>query len=211
MPADFDQQSYWRERFTSEIAFEWLTPSATFMSLIEPVLRSAASAPGSTGPSILQLGSGTSDLHNHLRTHGYVDVTNADYEPLALERGRDIEAREFGDVRTRYVLADARHLGRDLAAAAHGASLSLFDVVVDKSTADAVACGGTEAVLEMARAVRGCLAESGCWISLSYSSSRFDVPGLPFGVEVIGRIATPKRTEGEPEVFHWCYLLRPKD
>ncbi|KAI1485356.1 S-adenosyl-L-methionine-dependent methyltransferase [Biscogniauxia mediterranea] len=208
MPADFDQQSYWQSRFASETAFEWLTPSATFMSLIDPVLRSAATAPDrATGPSILQLGSGTSDLHNHLRARGYADVTNADYEPLALERGRDIEAREFGDVRTRYVLADVRQLQRDLGAAAH--RTPLFDVVLDKGTADAVACGGTEAVLDMVRGVRGCLAEGGCWISLSYSSSRFDVPGLPFSVEVIGKIATPKRTETDPEVYHWCYLLRP--
>ncbi|KAI5917466.1 hypothetical protein F4810DRAFT_696217 [Camillea tinctor] len=218
---DFDQQSYWRERFTSEMGFEWLVPSPTFMSLIEPLLLSSSSSSSSSSSppqskKILQLGSGTSDLQNCLRARGYSDVTNVDYEPLALERGRAIEQREFGDVRTRYVLADARHLVRDLRRRMgedEGGPQGepLFDVVVDKSTADAVACGGAEAVLAMAAGVWGCLAGGGCWVSLSYSASRFNVPGLPFDVEVLGKIPTPKRTDNDPEVYHWCYLLRPKE
>ncbi|KAI0196769.1 hypothetical protein EV127DRAFT_417607 [Xylaria flabelliformis] len=38
-----------------------------------------------------------------------------------------------------------------------------FGLVVDKSTVDAVSCGGEAAVLEMASGVRECLAPEGLW------------------------------------------------
>ncbi|KAI2641420.1 hypothetical protein GGS26DRAFT_3539 [Hypomontagnella submonticulosa] len=202
MAADFEKQSYWHDRFTSEKSFEWLMSSNSFMSIIEPHLQAFSGRDHS--PRILQLGSGTSDLQNCFRARGYLNVTNVDYEPLAIERGRQLEHATFGDVRTKYVVADVTQLEKDL-------SLDLkFDVVVDKSTADAVSCGGEVAVLKMAFSVRKCLADEGIWISLSYSSGRFDIEQLPFDVEIIARIPTQKAKASDPEVYHHCYLLRPK-
>ncbi|KAI0403338.1 S-adenosyl-L-methionine-dependent methyltransferase [Xylaria palmicola] len=208
MAADFEKQSYWRDRFAAETSFEWLAPSATFMPFIEPhLLRRRGSSTGAP-PRILHLGSGTSDLHAHFRMRGYRDLTNVDYEPLALERGREIEERAFGDVRMGYEVADVTRLCEDL-------DLGLghetrFDVVVDKSTVDAVACGGEEQLRDMIAGVRACLAPDGIWISLSYSAGRFQLDGLPFDVEVIGKIPTPKTKVTDPDVYHWCYLLRPR-
>ncbi|KAI1390708.1 uncharacterized protein F4822DRAFT_441991 [Hypoxylon trugodes] len=203
MPADFEKQSYWHERFVSETSFEWLASSEEFMSIIKPYLP-ALTHHHDNPPKILQLGSGTSDLQNYFRSTGYLDVTNIDYEPLAIERGRQLEEAVFGDVKMKYVVADTTQLGRGLS---HNQS---FDMVVDKSTVDAVSCGGQEALLRMASGVRRNLAEGGAWISLSYSSSRFDVDQLPFDVEVIAKIPTPKLKETDPDVYHHCYLLRPK-
>ncbi|KAI1746063.1 S-adenosyl-L-methionine-dependent methyltransferase [Xylaria scruposa] len=200
MAADFERQSYWHSRFAHEESFEWLTSSTTFMSFIKPRLTS------SRAQRILHLGSGTSDLHTHLRAEGYEDVVNVDYEPLALSRGREIEARVFGDVRTRYVIADITRLSS--CAELTG---EMFDVVVDKSTVDAVSCGGEAAVLKMASSVRECLAPGGVWISMSYSAVRFRLDDLPFEVSVIGKIPTPKAKATEPDVFHWVYLLQPRD
>lgn len=149
---------------------------------------------------LLHLGSGTSDLHNQLRSAGFQDVTNIDYEPLAVKRGQDMEMSVFGDLRMKYVIADVTDLRlRD----------EKFDLVIDKSTVDAISCAGEHAVLRMAEGVRRCLAPGGVWVSLSYSGSRFEVDRLLFGVEVVERIPVPKQREGEPELFHWCYLLRP--
>ncbi|KAI0017793.1 S-adenosyl-L-methionine-dependent methyltransferase [Xylariomycetidae sp. FL0641] len=202
MPADFEKQSYWRERFASETAFEWLTSSATFMSIAEPYLARLGRPPEDT--RVLQLGCGTSDLQNHFRTRGYLDVTNVDYEPLAIERGRQLEQRAFGDVRMNYAVADATQLTHDLP------EPRKFDVVVDKSTVDAVSCAGTSVFLRMVENVRACLAaHDGFWISLSYSSYRFDLDDLPFHVQTIGKVPTPKSNPTEPDIFHWCYLLRP--
>lgn len=196
MPADFDKQQYWHDRFATETSFEWLTPSATFVSILEPQL----SGLDKVSAQILHLGSGTSDLQTRLRLQGFLNVTNVDYEPLAIARGRQAEQAAFGDVAMAYVVADVTQL----------ALPREYDLVVDKSTADAVSCAGEEALLRMARGVRRCLAGGGVWVSLSYSASRFAVEGLPFDVEIVEKIPTPKIRPGDPDVFHWCFLLRPR-
>jgi hypothetical protein len=204
MSTDFDRQSYWRARFEHETAFEWLLSSPAFMSILEPHLTQSYSR-------VLHLGFGTSDLQNHLRTRCRrpSEVVNVDYEPLAAERGRDLERRAFGDVRMHYVVADVTDLQRDLERKGHVRG-GTFDLVIDKSTADAVSCAGTEALLRMAGNIRSVLAPDGVWISLSYSATRFDLEGLPFDVEVLEKVLTPKLKSTEPDVYHHCYMLRPK-
>ncbi|KAM0330637.1 hypothetical protein ACHAQA_003587 [Verticillium albo-atrum] len=199
---DFEKQSYWRARFASEQAFEWLVSSSDLMAVLDPVLESLGLAPAATtvAPRVLQLGFGTSDLQNHFRSRGY-DVTNLDYEPLACERGRALEAAAFGDVRMEYRVADVTQLPDDL---------GLFDLVVDKSTVDAVSCGGDEAFRRMVDGVEKCLSPQGVWVSLTYSADRFGVEGLPLAVEVLHKFPVPKLKPSEPDVFHWCYLLRPR-
>ncbi|KAH9901707.1 hypothetical protein F4778DRAFT_771039 [Xylariomycetidae sp. FL2044] len=203
--ADFEKQSYWHERFESETTFEWLVSSETFISIIEPhlaALRSSRRQP----LRILQLGCGTSDLQNYFRSKGYLDVTNVDYEPLAIERGRQLEGKAFGNVRMEYAVADATQLNLERLPGSRE-----FDVVIDKSTADAVSCGGETAFLRMVSGVRTCLTDGGIWLSLSYSQSRFDVEHLPFHVDTIAKIPTPKIKPTDPDVYYWCYMLRPID
>ncbi|KAK3186540.1 hypothetical protein K4F52_004580 [Lecanicillium sp. MT-2017a] len=197
MPADYDQRSYWHGRFASEKAFEWLLTSEEFMSIITPYLDEY-------GPSaeILNIGSGTSDLQNHLRVRGFEKVTNVDYEPLATTRGRELEEQAFGDVRMRYAVADATRLPEDLPD-------SNYDLVIDKSTVDAVSCGGEDKLVSMIHSVRECLAENAAWISLSYSSERFELEDLPFHVDVLAKVPTPKNRETDPDVFFWCYRMTP--
>ena len=154
MPIDFDKQSYWHERFSSEEAFEWLVSSTDFVSILEPYLRELDAS-----TKILQLGFGTSDLQNHLRQRGFLDVTNIDYEPLAVTRGINLEEKAFGDVKMKYAVADATQL--DLG--------EQFDLVIDKSAVDAVSCAGDAALLRMARGIRKSLGRGGTWISLSLS------------------------------------------
>lgn len=228
MPADFDKQEYWHDRFAKETRFEWLATSDEFMRILEAdtdfsnlllqrsssdTSPSSESCPSSSPPApppprILHIGFGTSDLQNHLRAAGLGNVLNVDYEPLAVERGRSHEEGRFGDVRMGYAVADATRLDADLGRAVQNQNQDQkFDLVIDKSTVDAVSCGGEEAVLRMCAAVRRCLAPGGFWISLSYSASRFDIEGLPFRCEVIARIPTMKFRETDPDVFHHCYKL----
>ncbi|KND91493.1 Endothelin-converting enzyme 2 [Tolypocladium ophioglossoides CBS 100239] len=207
MPVAYDKQSYWHERFAAETEFEWLLPSRDFVAILQPHLERL----DPSSARILNLGSGTSDLQNHLRRQGFLDVTNHDYEPLAAERGRRLEARAFGDVKMRYVVADVTQLSHSGGGSLRGArDDGKFDLIVDKSTVDAVSCGGEAPFLRMARGVRDRLADGAVWISLSYSSQRFDVYGLPFDVEVIAKVSTPKLRATDPDVYHWCYLMRPR-
>lgn len=193
---DFEKQEYWRDRFANETAFEWLVKSPELMEAIEPVLPSADSR-------VLQLGFGTSDLQNHFRSRGFDNVTNVDYEPLAVERGRNLEAQAFGDVRMNYVVADVTQLPGEL-------TREPYQLVIDKSTVDAVSCGGEESLSRMMDGVKRALAPGGFWISLSYSAHRFQRDDLPFEVEVLHRFPTPKMRPSDPDIYHWCYLLRPR-
>ena len=205
MPVDFEKQSYWRDRFASEETFEWLVSSEDFISILQPYLDKL----DSSSARILNLGSGNSELQNHFRRQGFLNVTNLDYEPLAAERGRRVEARAFGDVKMRYAVADATQLptvGSDLG----GGHRGQFDLIVDKSTVDAVSCAGEDAILRMANGVRSRLARDAVWISLSYSASRFNAEKLPFDVETVAKIPTPKLGASGPDVYHWCYLMRPR-
>ncbi|UPL03372.1 hypothetical protein LCI18_014306 [Fusarium solani-melongenae] len=196
MPADFDKQSYWHKRFASEKAFEWLLKSADFMPLVEPVLERLDPATA----RILHIGFGTSDLQNHFRARGFRNLLNVDYEPLAIDRGRELEAQAFGDVQMRYEVQDATQL--DLK--------EKFDLIVDKSTVDAISCAGETPLRRMTAGIRNCLADGGVWVSLSYSSSRFDLDDLPFDIEVLAKVPTPKLLPHDPDLYYWCYLLRPK-
>lgn len=214
MATDYEKQSYWHDRFASETSFEWLVTSKQFISVIEPQL---ARLPLSS--HILHLGSGTSDLHNHFRSRGLLNVTNLDFEPLAAERGRDLEQNAFGDVRMNYVVADATRLvDEPIMIGSHGGAAgkeeqivtpAKFDLVVDKSTADAVACGGDSAILKLAKGIKECLSKDGVWISLSFSSDRFEVLELPFHVEVMAKVPTRKVKPTDPDIYHWCFILRP--
>lgn len=195
MPPEFDKQSYWHHRFLSETAFEWLASSETFLEVAAPFLRHLPrDAP------ILQLGCGTSDLHIHLRRQGFDNVTNIDFEPLAIERSQAMERHAFGNTRNKYLVADVLTL--DLG--------TKFDLVLDKSTADAIACSEGPSVLVMANRVRNHLTENGAWLSLSFSASRFQVVDgtLPLRTEVIGKLPTPKMNPTDPDIFHFCHLLQ---
>lgn len=196
MTADFEKQSYWHDRFASETSFEWLVPSSHFMTLVEPYISHL-----NTQSQILQIGSGTSDLQNHFRSREILNVTNIDYEPLAAERGQDLEREAFGDVKMRYRVADATQLSPE--------QQGKYHLVVDKSTCDAIACGGDQAFRSMVEGVRQCLAGGGVYIALSFSAHRFDMNDLPFDVRIIARVPTPRIRPTDPDIYHYCYLLRP--
>ncbi|TFB04842.1 hypothetical protein CCMA1212_003077 [Trichoderma ghanense] len=213
MPADYDQQEYWHRRFSTESSFEWLLSSSDFIAIIKPLLSNL----DRTSARILNIGCGTSDLHNHFRRLGFSDVTNVDYEPLAIERGQQLERQAFGDVRMKYAVADATKSLLHIPSSSQSTSSETcspinekFDLVVDKSTVDAISCGGEEQVRRMAHCVRECLADGAAWVSLSYSAARFDLEGLPFDVEVLEKVLTAKKEVTDPNIYHYCYLLRPK-
>jgi EEF1A lysine methyltransferase 4 len=195
MPPEFGEQSYWHARFQQESAFEWLASSETFLDVAGRYVHSLPrDAP------ILQLGCGTSDMHVHLRRRGFTNVTNVDYEPLAIERARAMEQATFGDVLMKYTVADILVLDMG----------TTFDLVLDKSTADAIACCEGLSVLAMARRVKNHLSERGVWVSLSFSADRFRSDGctLPLEVEVIDKLLTDKHKPTDPDIFFYCFALQ---
>lgn len=102
----------------------------------------------------------------------------------------------------RYDVQDATQLRLD--------SSEKFDLVIDKSTVDAISCAGEDPLRRMAAGVRNCLSPGGVWVSLSYSAWRFDIDHFPFDVEILSKVLTPKLNPLDPDVYYYCYLLRPK-
>jgi hypothetical protein len=102
----------------------------------------------------------------------------------------------------KYLVTDATQLDLD----------DKYQVAIDKSTADAVSCGGAHSIALMVEGIRRCLGDDGFWLSLRYSPFRFehDTVQSLFDVEIIGKLPTPKAKPTDPDIFHYCYLLRPK-
>ncbi|KAK5651255.1 hypothetical protein OQA88_12663 [Cercophora sp. LCS_1] len=194
MPPNFESPAYWETRFQNETSFEWLIDSSTFLALIRPYINAVAQS-----SPILHLGSGTSDLHVHLYKAGYTNITNLDYEPLALERGKALEQAALGVIKTSYVQADVTDM--DLG--------KKFSLAIDKSTADAVSCGEEGAMKRMTENVRNHLVEGGVWVSMSFSEWRFE--GIErWDVELVGKVPTEKKRETDPDIYMFCFLLRAK-
>ncbi|KAL6247200.1 hypothetical protein RBB50_005543 [Rhinocladiella similis] len=209
-PSDFSSQSYWENRFLArQTPFEWLLSVDDTAGILDPFIRDSANPQKSA--SILHIGCGTSDLSWRLRD--YVScpnqVHNVDFSDEAVNIGRRREEEllaarqsrrslserhvEQNESRMRWTAVDLLSMPRVRSLLDHDSKP--YDVIVDKSTSDAVACGSYIAMLS-ARKGGGEIDESswpvsvhpvevlalnlaavtavGCrWISISYSESRF--------------------------------------
>ncbi|KAI8981369.1 hypothetical protein BD414DRAFT_443707 [Trametes punicea] len=162
MPPNYELQSYWNKRFDEERHFEWLGDG---MDTIVPHVRShlldsrANARPSpSSPPRLLHVGAGTSSLPERLREL-YIDVygddvdermiVHTDFADHLVTRKREAEeARRavWGPRKgMRWLCADALkwpELKGLLELKGHLEPKSnMFDLVVDKSTSDAISCG----------------------------------------------------------------------
>jgi len=156
MPPSFAEQEYWDTRFSNDkAAFDWLLPSSLVCDIVARTIDDASL----TDPRVLHIGCGTSDLSSRLRTlvKDGTDVCNVDFSQPAVEAGRateaDVAAAEWGGGGIEHQgnkLADhMRWSQADLLSLPDVKSLldeeyhneCLYNVVVDKSTSDAISCG----------------------------------------------------------------------
>ncbi|KAH9898252.1 hypothetical protein C8Q73DRAFT_392556 [Cubamyces lactineus] len=160
MPPDYESRTYWKDRFEGERHFEWLGDGQD--TIIPHVrshllhLREHGKTLAQTGPStparVLHVGAGTSSLSERLREL-YLDVygngvderalVNADFaENLVARKRAAEEARREADgpcKGMRWVCADALKWPElDSILRTEGRT---FDLIVDKSTSDAISCG----------------------------------------------------------------------
>lgn len=153
MPPSYGTQAYWDERFTKENHFEWLLPPAALTAPIRDAIDRCAPAGGS--PRILHIGCGSSDLSFHLRglAGSAAQVVNVDYSEVAIrkcveqERARRDERSEedpemvwkTADLLSPASVAALEEEPRSAGGGRDGAGPG-FDVIVDKSTSDCIAC-----------------------------------------------------------------------
>ncbi|KAF8591682.1 hypothetical protein K439DRAFT_1326399 [Ramaria rubella] len=204
--ADFSSRAYWDRRFASESAFEWLQPS----SAILPTVKTELKAQHRNDVAILHLGSGSSDLSNQLRRMVQDDIgcptrkpliLNVDFSVTAIEIGRHREREEFGDDMNgdmRWAVVDLLDWVSFKRTYEENGN-EPFDLIVEKSCTDALACGsdiplepsfhdasglsapeqsdlGNLIAPEVAFSmyVAAFTRPGGAWIALSYSAQRFD-------------------------------------
>lgn len=162
MPPEYHLQSFWDSRFKTESCFEWLGDGEnTIIPCVQAYLQSRHDAFSvEVPPRVLHIGAGTSSLSERIRdtirdTYGdRLDegaIVNVDFSETVVQRSLEREmarAQEGRGRGMRWAHADVLKWS-DLARLATipdgskdgGGRQALFDIVVDKSTSDAVSCG----------------------------------------------------------------------
>lgn len=230
---DYSSQTYWSSRFENEQSFEWLTPS---FALIPHITR-ALDDLGANSLKIIHIGCGNSELSLDLRhlVEGRLGAPNAkviniDYAAPALDRMRAAELARFGDTHMRWEVLDLL----DWTTTSQLLSEPERAVIVDKSCADAIACGpdvrapllagGTRAVHPMevlALHLAALVAPGSIWLAVSYSSTRFEFLASQEGekprasdfwqLERRERITAQTESLGNvhaPEIYHTLFVLK---
>lgn len=182
MPIDYSSQSYWETRLAKErdAGYEWLVPT----SAILPVIFTHGINDNSY-TRILHFGCGSSFLGRDLqRAFGSkVAVTDADYAATGLQPESSAAVLAAKDREVCLLQLDVLSLPQLVASSpAEG-----WDLLVDKSTADAISCGPPcrpseaslsgieqEAIELLCENLAQVTRTAGRWVSISYSSERFD-------------------------------------
>ncbi|PSS29595.1 hypothetical protein PHLCEN_2v2743 [Hermanssonia centrifuga] len=152
MPPDYELESFWDSRFKTETHFEWLGDG---QETVIPALRPFLQTRLSTGlPRLLHIGAGSSSLSDHLRDLYYGIsgaevaggvILNTDFAQHAVDRGREAEKKTGNDA-VRWERVDLLRWQdvvtlKDRITAGNADQDGPFDIVVDKSTSDAISCG----------------------------------------------------------------------
>jgi hypothetical protein len=157
-PPPFASKDYWENRFQqNEQAFDWLLPA----SCLDPQIIEALSLHSTSPAHILHIGCGTSLLSFHLR--GHVDdpkrIHNVDFSAKAIEWGLQNEMIIFQPKQRDEIqksvdafcespvtISDSMMRWSQVSLLSQSSIFSScpgssYAVIVDKSTADAIACG----------------------------------------------------------------------
>ncbi|KAJ6257404.1 hypothetical protein Dda_8293 [Drechslerella dactyloides] len=142
MPPSFGDKDYWDARFAKNSSqFDWLLPAD---ALDGPITQALASAPSNDEPHILHIGCGTSLLSFHLRdlVRSPSQIHNVDFSAIAIDTGKTYEATESRPERMRWTAADLLSLDDILTLRVPGAgeATGSYNIILDKSTADAISC-----------------------------------------------------------------------
>ncbi|KAI0375143.1 hypothetical protein BV20DRAFT_960217 [Pilatotrama ljubarskyi] len=156
MPPDYELQSYWKQRFIDEKHFEWLGDGKdTVLPHVRAFLLESGSSDsqGSRPPvRLLHIGAGTSSLSERLREL-YIGMYGDDVDERSIvntDFAENLVARKQAGEETRRAVGGQRRGMRWKCVDAmrwDGLENLLeeepapFDLVVDKSTSDAISCG----------------------------------------------------------------------
>jgi hypothetical protein len=143
MPPSYADKNFWDTRFEAEISFEWLGEGDIIVDAVRKTImqQNENHSLGETRfiPKILHIGAGTSDLDTKLLSItvcGERDslLVNTDFSPQAMKKA--IQRSHLGNNDWR--VSDALSW-KDISELHQ--VYGQFNIVVDKSTSDAISCG----------------------------------------------------------------------
>lgn len=197
---NFSDAGAWDTHYEqAEGSYEWL---CTWDQIRDRILGLCGNREST---KVLDLGCGTSGLAAGLCESGIPNVTGIDVSPRVIDRMAAVHRSRYPMLR--FATMDAT----DLSFAA-----GTFDLVIDKSTSDALACGGDDRVTVLASEAYRVLSPGGVLAVVSFGTPRVRLPALQRGatwdqVETY-RIPKPGLEDILPDSneakFHFIYTLR---
>lgn len=207
---NYGKKSYWNDRYKNQKdkTFDWLENYKSLKPLLSKYI--------SRGDRILILGCGNSLLSEEMYDDGYTTIFNVDISDVVIETmiERNQKARPFME----WTVMDALDL--DL-------SEKTFDVVLDKSTLDAVLCGEMSFIHAaiMLKEVQRVLDLHGRFISISYGAPEYRLfhlrrKHLSFDIEcyimsrsfflILDSSKVNDHVLGQETVDHYVYICKKK-
>lgn len=153
---EYRKQDYWERRFQTEDQFEWLQTWESCGDSVKKLL-------GNFTNKILIIGSGTSDFGWQIYNSGWENVTNVDFSPTVIE---NMQVKYENCPKMKWIQQDCREMNE-----LHSQS---FDVVLDKSTLDAISCGGASETIKATTEVHRVLKKGGKYLIITYSRFRLE-------------------------------------
>mmetsp|Transcript_113214 Transcript_113214/g.219297 ORF Transcript_113214/g.219297 Transcript_113214/m.219297 type:complete len:323 (+) Transcript_113214:51-1019(+) len=122
---NYGEADYWDQRYRADegTTYDWLGDYEKFKEFIEVATR------GNRAAKVLDLGCGNATLVEQMYDDGYRNITAIDLSAVAIDAMRKRNAEKRPEIQ--WLVANALELEFDDAA---------FDLVIDKSTMDAIAC-----------------------------------------------------------------------
>lgn len=234
--SDFSSAEYWSKRFSTETSFEWLLPSSKIIPLVLDYagLGGMSQEGGGEGWKVLHVGCGTStlgkDVEMALReAHPGREVRVVDTDYVA-----EFITPSPSPSSSKVVALDCLDMGDLKAKSPAGRG---WEMILDKSTADAISCGplipstvpqgggaGEEPLDVLLRNLAAVTRAGTRWISISYSATRYShlintsgwsvvemrflaSTSLPEGRRIKDPQSGQERVVWEPETGVWGWVL----
>ncbi|CAJ1341778.1 unnamed protein product, partial [Effrenium voratum] len=179
---DFDYgagKDYWDKRYQNEVGstYDWLGGYEKFREFIEQATKDLPDGPHSA--RILDLGCGNARLAEDMYDEGFRNITALDISDVAIESMRSRNAEKRPGIE--WVVGDAFNLEFEDGS---------FDLVIDKSTTDAVSCDKDhihENLTKMYGEAQRVLKDGGTFLVFSavesVARSALQLPHLAFNVK----------------------------
>ena len=191
---NYGDKKYWEDRYEEQKGktFEWLEDYPS----IKPIITKIGTKKDA---NILNVGCGNSEFSENMYEDGFKNIYNIDICPNVIsfmkERNKNKEGMHFQEMDVRDMKFED----------------NTFDLVIDKSTIDALLCGNHSFinVTKMTKEISRVLKVGGVYLIISYGKPEnrvFHLERKHLGFEV--QIYTIKKQEGQMEKVHYGYVCK---